>query len=101
MPVGPPASVPPLSEEKTNDGVVELADRLEESDQAPDVLVDAVEHRRIGFHVAREERAVGGSVSSHRGARGSEAGSRVPGGTRPVSSWRRKRAARIAVQPAS
>ena len=43
-----------------DDGVVELADRLEEGHQPADVLVDAVEHRRVGFHVPREERAVGG-----------------------------------------
>ena len=45
------------------DRIVELAQFTEQCHEAADILVGAVEHRGIGFHVAREELApVGGNL---------------------------------------
>ena len=51
-----------------DDGVVELADRLEKRDQPSDVPVHAIEHRRIRFHVAGEQRPIGrvGGIPARR-----------------------------------
>src|ERR1700724_1149535 len=40
---------------KHEDRVVELAEAVQERDETADILVGAVEHRRIGFHVTEEQ----------------------------------------------
>ena len=60
-----------------DEGVVEFAHLGEQRDQLADVLVDAVEHRGIGFHVPHEVRTLIG-------------GQAVPGGHLRVA-WRERR----------
>src|ERR1700730_14008105 len=40
---------------KHENRVVELAEAVQERDETADILVGAVEHRRIGFHVTDEQ----------------------------------------------
>ena len=75
------------------DRVVGLAQLLERGVEAPDRLVDAVDHRREDLHVPGVERLVGagrGCPTAGTSSPGSRlrGGSGVPGGSSPSSSWR-------------
>ena len=62
-----------------DDRVVALAHPFEERDEPAEILVGAVEHRRVGFHVPREQRPIGGLgvvPGRHHGVRGRQPGSR-------------------------
>jgi len=83
------------------DRIVEFTESLQQCDEPADILVGAVEHRGIGFHVADEQLLPIRRNVIQAGTSGSRSERRVAGGTMPSAIWRSNRAARTASQPAS